>query len=132
AFIAAMNDAAKELGMTESHFDNTHGLTDKTHKASAADLLKLAHASMEFPLFREVVSTPQHGAKIAGPGGYERNVVWKNTNRLLGIEGYDGVKTGTTTPAGACLVSRGTHGDHPLIVVVLGAASSDSRYVDTR
>lgn len=132
AFIVAMNDAAKELGMTESHFDNTHGLTDKTHKASAADLLKLAHAAMEFPLFREVVSTPQHGAKVAGPGGYERNVVWKNTNRLLGIEGYDGVKTGTTTPAGACLVSRGTHGDQPLIVVVLGAASSDSRYVDTR
>jgi serine-type D-Ala-D-Ala carboxypeptidase (penicillin-binding protein 5/6) len=132
AFIAAMNDAAKELGMTESHFDNTHGLTDETHKASAADLLKLAHASMAMPLFREVVSTPRHGTKVVGPGGYKRNVVWKNTNRLLGIEGYDGVKTGTTTAAGACLVSRGTHGDHPLIVVVLGAGSSDSRYVDSR
>jgi D-alanyl-D-alanine carboxypeptidase (penicillin-binding protein 5/6) len=132
AFIVAMNDAATELGMSESHFDNTHGLTDETHKASAADLLTLAHAAMKFPLFREVVSTPQHGAKVAGPGGYERNVLWKNTNRLLGIEGYDGVKTGTTTPAGACLVSRGTHGDQPLIVVVLGAGSSDSRYVDTR
>lgn len=132
AFIVAMNDAAKELGMNESHFENTHGLTGKTHKASAADLLTLAHAAMEFPLFREVVSTPQRGATVVGPGGYERNVFWKNTNRLLGIEGYDGVKTGTTTPAGACLVSRGTHGDHPLIVVVLGAASSDSRYVDSR
>lgn len=132
AFIAAMNDAAKELGMTASHFDNTHGLTDKTHKASAEDLLKLAQASMEMPLFREVVSTPQHGSKVVGPGGYERNVFWKNTNHLLGIEGYDGVKTGTTTAAGACLVSHGTRGDHPLTVVVLGAGSSDSRYVDTR
>lgn len=132
AFIAAMNDAAKELGMTESHFENTHGLTGKTHKASAADLLKLAQAAMEMPLFREVVSTPQHGAKVAAPGGYERNVFWKNTNHLLGIEGYDGVKTGTTTAAGACLVSHGVRGDHPLFVVVLGAGSSDSRYVDTR
>ena len=38
----------------------------------------------------------------------------------------------STTAAGACLVSHGTRGDHPLTVVVLGAGSSDSRYVDTR
>ena len=132
AFVAAMNDAAKQLGMEDSHFENTHGLTEKGHQASAKDLLTLAHRSLELPLFREVVSTPQHGCTVSGPGGYERNIVWKNTNRLLGIEGYDGVKTGTTTAAGACLVSRGIYNDRPLIVVVLGAASSDSRYVDTR
>jgi D-alanyl-D-alanine carboxypeptidase (penicillin-binding protein 5/6) len=51
---------------------------------------------------------------------------------LLGIEGYDGVKTGTTSAAGACLVSHGTRGDDELIVVVLGASSGDSRYVDSR
>ena len=132
AFIKAMNDAAQDLGMQDSHFENTHGLTEEGHKASAADMLKLAHRAMELPLFREVVGTPQHGSTVTGPGGYERNVMWRNTNHLLGIEGYDGVKTGTTTAAGACLVSRGTHDDHSLFVVVLGAASSDSRYIDTR
>ncbi len=132
AFIEAMNEQAKELGLKESHFTNTHGLTDEKHKASAADLLKLASEAMKAPLFRKVVSTRQHASTVEGPGGYKRNVVWKNTNNLLGIEGYNGVKTGTTSAAGACLVSSGERGDDSLIVVVLGAPSGDSRYVDTR
>ena len=86
----------------------------------------------QIPFLQKVVSTPQRGATVTGPGGYERNVLWKNTNNLLKIEGYDGVKTGTTDAAGACLVSSGKRGDDSLIVVVLGAPSSDSRYVDSR
>jgi D-alanyl-D-alanine carboxypeptidase (penicillin-binding protein 5/6) len=132
AFVEAMNAAAKEVGLKDSHFMNTHGLTDAKHKASARDLVKLAHEALKEPLFREVVSTRQHGCTVEGAGGYKRNVLWKNTNNLLGIEGYDGVKTGTTDAAGACLVSHGKHGDDSLIVVVLGASSGDSRYVDSR
>lgn len=131
-FVVAMNAAAKELGMKDSHFENTHGLPGKKHKASAADLAKLAAALKQIPLLQKVVATPQRGATVTGPGGYERNVLWKNTNNLLKIEGYDGVKTGTTSAAGACLVSSAKRGDDSLIVVVLGAPSSDSRYVDTR
>jgi D-alanyl-D-alanine carboxypeptidase (penicillin-binding protein 5/6) len=131
-FIEAMNAAAKDLGMKDSHFTNTHGLTDEKHKASAADLAKLAVAVKQIPLLQQVVATPQRGATVTGPGGYERNVLWKNTNNLLKIEGYDGVKTGTTDAAGACLVSSAKRGDDSLIVVVLGAPSSDSRYVDSR
>jgi D-alanyl-D-alanine carboxypeptidase (penicillin-binding protein 5/6) len=131
-FVEAMNAAAKELGMEETHFDNTHGLTAETHKASAADMAKLAYAVKQIPFLQKVISTPQRGATVSGPGGYERNVIWKNTNNLLKIEGYDGVKTGTTSAAGACLVSSGKRGDDSLIVVVLGAPSSDSRYVDSR
>ncbi|HUE69546.1 MAG TPA: hypothetical protein VMP01_01550, partial [Pirellulaceae bacterium] len=72
------------------------------------------------------------GTRVMGPGGYQRNVLWKNTNRLLPIDGYDGVKTGTTDAAGACLVARGIRGQDELIVVVLGSASSAARYVDAR
>ena len=131
-FVDAMNEAAEELGMGDSHYANTHGLTEEDHKITAAGLVKLTHAAMKLPLFREIISTPQRGATVSGPGGYKRNVLWKNTNRLLGIEGYNGVKTGTTNAAGACLVSSGKRGDDSLIVVVLGAASSDARYVDAR
>ena len=67
-----------------------------------------------------------------GPGGYEREIVWKNTNRLLAIDGYSGVKTGTTTPAGACLVAWGERDGRDLIIAVLGSTSSDARYVDAR
>jgi D-alanyl-D-alanine carboxypeptidase (penicillin-binding protein 5/6) len=132
AFIASMNAAAAQLGMDTSHYVNPNGLPEKGHQSCASDLLKLTHASMKLPLFREYVSTPKRGCTVEGPGGYKRNLLWKNTNKLLAIEGYDGVKTGTTTAAGACLVSQAKRGDKSLMIVVLGATSSDGRYVDSR
>ena len=68
--------------------------------------------------------------QLKGLEDIERNIVWKNTNRLLGTAGYDGIKTGTTSAAGACLVSQGTRGGKSIIVVIFGASRSDGRYVD--
>ena len=91
-----------------------------------------ARAALRNPLLRKYVATRQRGCKLVGAKGYQRNVVWKNTNQLLAMEGFDGVKTGTTRAAGACLVSSGRRGADHLVVVVLGSASSAARYVDTR
>jgi serine-type D-Ala-D-Ala carboxypeptidase (penicillin-binding protein 5/6) len=131
-FVAEMNRTAKRLGMKETHYRNPHGLTVKGHKSSARDLAKLAFTAMQNPLFRRYVNTRQHGATVTGLGGYRRNVVWKNTNRLLKIDGYSGVKTGTTTAAGACLVSWGERTGQARIVVILGAVASPARYTDAR
>jgi D-alanyl-D-alanine carboxypeptidase (penicillin-binding protein 5/6) len=131
-FVAEMNRTAVALGMTQTTYKNPHGLTAKGHRSSARDLLKLAHAAIQLPRFREYVGTRQRGCTVVGPGGYKRDVVWKNTNRLLSIDGYHGVKTGTTSAAGACLVSSGRRGDDHLLIAVLGSTSSDARYVDTR
>src|SRR6476661_6977091 len=127
-----MNRQAGLLGMADTHYENPHGLPAKGHQSSASDLVKLAHAAMQNPLFRQYVNTRQHGTKVTGEGGYERNVAWKNTNKLLSIEGYSGVKTGTTTGAGACIVSWGERNGRERIVVVLGSTASDARYVDAR
>ena len=132
AFIERMNDTARELGMKSTNYENTHGLTQEGHLTSAADLAILAREAMTDPFFRQLVTTRQFGCVAQGEPGYSRNVLWKNTNRLLGIEGYDGVKTGTTDAAGACLVSQATRNGESLIVVVLGATSTDARYTDTR
>ncbi|MCP4857141.1 MAG: hypothetical protein GY903_21880 [Fuerstiella sp.] len=131
-FIIAMNRTATELGMTKTVFRNPHGLPHEEHLSSAADLLILARHALHIPAFQKYVSTRQRGCEVQGPGGYTRNVMWKNTNRLLSIAGYHGVKTGTTSQAGACLVSQAKHGDRKLLLVVLGAASSAGRYVDSR
>ncbi|MEO1497141.1 MAG: serine hydrolase [Planctomycetota bacterium] len=131
-FVAAMNAAADELGMTGTGYKNTHGLTDDGHVTTAEDLVKLAHAAMQIPVFREVVGTPLRGTTLDSVDGYQRNVVWKNSNRLLRQEGFYGVKTGTTGKAGACLVAAGERAGRPLYVVILGATSSDARYVDSR
>jgi D-alanyl-D-alanine carboxypeptidase len=111
---------------------NPNGLPAQGHQSSARDLARLTHHALALPTFAKYVSTPKRGCTLLGPNGHRRNVVWTNTNRLLGTEGYDGVKTGTTRAAGECLVASGRRGDDHLIVVILGASSTDARYADAR
>jgi D-alanyl-D-alanine carboxypeptidase (penicillin-binding protein 5/6) len=127
-----MNRVAKELGLRNTQFRNPHGLSARGHHSSARDLAQLARAAGQHALFREVTSTRRRGALLTHTSGYQRPVVWENTNQLLKQSGFVGVKTGTTGPAGACLVSRGVRNGHELIVVVLGSTSPDGRYVDSR
>jgi serine-type D-Ala-D-Ala carboxypeptidase (penicillin-binding protein 5/6) len=120
------------LGMTHSTFANPHGLTDKQHKMSANDLCLLAHQALQIPLFRQIVATRQRGCIVQSTAGYTRNVKWENTNELLATEGYLGVKTGTTSAAGACLVSLAERDNQSRICVILGSGNSRARYADTR
>lgn len=130
ALVASMNETAKQLGLENTHLTNTHGMTEVEHYMSAADLAVLAREAMRFELFRKIVSTRQYGAELTSKDGYRRNILWRNTNRLLKYEGFSGIKTGTTSAAGACLVGYGVRGKTSLIAVVLGASSSDARYAD--
>ncbi|MEZ6135313.1 MAG: serine hydrolase [Pirellulaceae bacterium] len=132
AFIDAMNEYAKKLQLLSTHFVNPHGLTTEDHYSSAFDLAKLARAALELPMMRELVSCRQHGCRVTSVDGYSRNVIWYNTNRLLRQEGFKGLKTGTTSAAGACLVAFGERDGKSRVVVVLGCANSDARYADAR
>jgi D-alanyl-D-alanine carboxypeptidase (penicillin-binding protein 5/6) len=132
SFIAAMNRKAEEIGMKSTHFNNPHGLPSDGHQTTARDLAHLAYEAYKLPGFRKLVCTPQHGCTVDSVTGYQRNIVWRNTNQLLRTEGYDGIKTGTTNAAGSCLVSTAERDGHRLIIAVLGATSTESRYADTR
>lgn len=131
-FIAQMNEAASKLGMDKTHYVNPHGLTNEEHLSTASDLARLAQAAVKLPRFRDYVTCRQHGCEVTVPNGYKRNVKWENTNRLLAIEGYTGIKTGTTDAAGACLVSTSQRNGKELIVVSLKSANTDARYIDAR
>ena len=131
-FISAMNWAARDMNLTSTHFENPHGLTEAEHQTSAKDLCWLTAQALRSELFREIIGTRSYTCEVAGPSGYQRRQRWKNTNRLLGIEGFVGAKTGTTQAAGACLVGVGQRDGRELIVVVMGASSSDNRYLDAR
>lgn len=131
-FIAEMNREAGRLGMMSTVYRNTHGLTDEIHLSTAADLLRLTSCALKNDEFRQIIQCRQYGCRVEGKGGYRRNIKWENTNRLLGTDGYLGVKTGTTDAAGACLVSVGAQNGRELIVVVLGSAASAARYTETR
>lgn len=131
-FIAEMNRRAKQLKLklTQTSFLDPNGLA--RNQASARDLAVLTWTAMQNKLFREYVRTRRHSYTVVDKNGQKRKLAWTNTNKLLAEQGYDGVKTGTTRAAGACLVASGSRGGDRLIVVVLGASPSDARYTDAR
>jgi D-alanyl-D-alanine carboxypeptidase (penicillin-binding protein 5/6) len=130
-FVGEMNRRAKALGFKEMSYKDPNGLSSE-NVSSARDLATLAREAMKDERFRAYVSTRRHECEVIEPGGGKRKVSWINTNKLLDIEGYEGIKTGTTTPAGNCLVACARRGDHQVIVVVLGSTATDARYVDAR
>ncbi|HTI49630.1 MAG TPA: D-alanyl-D-alanine carboxypeptidase family protein, partial [Planctomycetaceae bacterium] len=131
-FVAEMNRTAKRLEMSATRYVNPNGLPEKGHVSSARDLVRLTVAARRHALFREIAATRQHNVEVVGRDGKRRTLTWKNTNRLLAIAGYSGVKTGYTRSAGSCLVSTGERGKDSLIVVVLGAPSAAAAVTDSR
>ena len=123
--------AAQHAHSLEGWFAHIPGLRIVT-PATLEDARGMLWTALQDPLFRKYVQTREHRGKAVRPDGTTREAVWRNTNQLLNIEGYDGVKTGTTGAAGACLVCSGRRGSDHLLVVVLGSTSADARYVDAR
>jgi D-alanyl-D-alanine carboxypeptidase (penicillin-binding protein 5/6) len=131
-FINAMNEEAKRLEMNETSFRNPHGMTHPEHKSSCQDLVIVSRELIKYPFAREVIATRRYECMAKGQEGYQRRLIWKNSNRLLDVAGYLGIKTGTTDAAGECLVSMSDREGIQTIVVVLGASGSAARYADSR
>jgi D-alanyl-D-alanine carboxypeptidase (penicillin-binding protein 5/6) len=116
AFAEKMNLRAAELGATSSHFVNPHGLHDPNHYTTAHDLVLIARAAMQQPLFRQIVSTIYYTWRL--PNGQVEEL--RNHNRLLRhFAGCNGLKTGYTRPAQQVLVSSSLRGGHEVVSVVL-------------
>ena len=110
-FAEMMNDKARVLGMTGTHFENPNGLDSPGHYSTARDLAILTDYAMENPIFYKTVS-----AKNVTVG----NRYLRNHNKLLWqVEGADGVKTGYTKAAGRILVSSATRDGRRLIAVTI-------------
>src|ERR1700726_3126666 len=116
AFAEKMNRRAEELGATNSHFANPHGLHEPDHYTTAHDLALIARAAMEQPFFRQVVGTIYYIWK--SPKGVVYQL--RNHNRLLRhFAGCNGLKTGYTRAAQQVLVSSALRDGHEVISVVL-------------
>ncbi len=121
-FIGMMNERVKELGLSETHFVNPHGLHDANHYSSAHDLAYIARAAMAQQEFRNLVA--KHHVTIPWPNKPEGRQL-DNLNRLLPRwSAVDGVKTGYTTPAGRCLIASATVDGWRLIAVCLKCKDS--------
>lgn len=118
-FADMMNETAKRLGLTNTHFDNPHGLDSDSHYTTAKDLADLTAYALTLPEFKRIVSTYKHSIPFDNtPDG--RLLV--NHNKLLrSYQGAIGVKTGFTKKSGRCLVSAAERNGVVLIVVTLNA-----------
>jgi serine-type D-Ala-D-Ala carboxypeptidase (penicillin-binding protein 5/6) len=134
-FISEMNRFARQIGMTQTIYRSSFGDggTEHDRTNTAADLSRLASASMQLPAFRTAAATRQHEARIKKVDGSLRSASWKNSNALLELDlGYDGIKTGLTNQAGHCLIASGQREQRRLHVVVLGSTSEEARDSDAR
>ncbi|ACD16982.1 D-alanyl-D-alanine endopeptidase [Paraburkholderia phytofirmans] len=126
AFLAAMNAKAKQLGMTDTHFENPTGLTSQ-NVSSARDLVKMVNAAYQYPIIRRF-STDHSYEVYTG----KRSLAYNSTNALVRNPTWDiGLqKTGFINEAGECLVMQATIHGRPMIMVLLDSSGKYSRFAD--
>ncbi|MEV4506835.1 D-alanyl-D-alanine carboxypeptidase family protein [Streptomyces klenkii] len=112
AFTKKMNKAAAELGMSQTTYTGASGI-EVTNKSTAVDQLKLARTIMKNDVFRSIVAMPK-----ATVPGFPAELT--NTNVLLKTPGVVGLKTGSTTPAGGCLLWAAEHQAQDTKRLILG------------
>ena len=126
-FANLMNEKAKSLGLSNTHFVTPHGLDEDEHYTTAYELAILSNYAMNNEIFAKIVGTKNYTITI---NGYPKNLT--NTNELLGVlNGVYGIKTGFTNGANRCLVTCCKRGDMDIICVVLGADTKKYRTTDS-
>lgn len=126
-FVAMMNQRARELGLSDTHYANPVGLDDPENYSSAQDLAKLALVLLQNRFFARTVD--RRSAEV-DMGGRERTII--NRNTLVRTVGWmDGVKTGHTSIAGYILVGAAKRHGVRLVSAVLGTPSEAARDADT-
>ncbi|WP_157225462.1 D-alanyl-D-alanine endopeptidase [Massilia timonae] len=126
AFVAAMNAKARQLGMMDTHYVDSSGLSSR-NVSSARDLVKLVMAAHEDPLLREFSTTPKSTVKASG-----RTMHYANTNYLVSLPDWNiGLqKTGFINEAGRCLVMQAMIHGRNVVMVFLDSKGKMSRTAD--
>lgn len=129
-FVAMMNQTAKEIGCTNTHFDNPHGLDSATHKTTARDLTIMTQEALKYPAFETIVASQTYTLPKTNKND-EKEIV--NTNYLISpyrVTYYNqyckGVKTGSTDEAGKCLVSYASKDGYSYLAVAMGGEQIDT------
>lgn len=126
AFVALMNAWANSLGMSNSHFENSHGLDSTNLYSTPYDMAKLGQALIrDVPEEYRIYSEKQY--TYNGITQYNRNgLLWDKSMNV------DGIKTGHTSGAGYNLVSSATEGKMRLVAVVMGTNSANARKAESK
>jgi len=130
AFVHAMNEKARALGMTRTSFADATGLSAR-NVSTANDLATLVAAAAEHPEIREFSTTPSHYVEVQPTG---QVLGFNNTNRLVSSSNWNIQlsKTGYIREAGKCLVMLATIASKPFVIVLLDSAGKYTRQGDAQ
>ncbi len=128
SFVKRMNTRAKDLGLKNTNFVNSTGLTEDNHYSSAYDMSLIAKELVKHEKILEFTSTYEDYLRKD-----TKSPFWLvNTNRLVRFkEGVDGLKTGFTKEAGYCLTATMKKDNMRLITVVMKEEDTNKRSADT-
>lgn len=126
AFVAAMNAKAHELGMNDTHYVDSNGLSSQ-NVSSARDLAKLVMTAHQEPLLRQYTTDPNYTVEASG-----RQMQYHNTNYLVAMPDWNiGLqKTGFINEAGRCLVMQAMIQGRNVVMVFLDSKGKQSRTAD--
>jgi D-alanyl-D-alanine carboxypeptidase (penicillin-binding protein 5/6) len=137
-FAAIMNEEAKSIGATNSHFVNPNGLTDPNHYTTAYDLYLIMNEAVKYDKFIEIIHTSTYKSVYHDKNGSEKTIDLSTTNAYIKSEigtpdnvTVIGGKTGTTIAAGSCLIiyARDNSGN-PYISIVMQSVDRTTMYIE--
>lgn len=124
-FVTKMNNKAKELGLTNTHYVNVTGLDATGHKSSASDVLKLLQYCLQNQTFKKIYTTKQYtlsnNLSVYSTINTYNKTMNLDTSRILGS------KTGFTLEAGSCISALFNSDDHEYLMVLLNAERTDNK-----
>ena len=115
-FSIKMNDKATQWGLTKTKFEDPSGLSPN-NTSSANDLLKIATILSVNDTFKNITSTAY--TKVSNLSGKSYDIT--TTNKILGLGGVVGMKTGFTLEAGQCLITAAQRNGRRIITIVLNS-----------
>lgn len=125
-FASLMNEKAEQMGLSNTHFENPHGLDSEAHYTTARELAKIGAAALDIPLLKEIMA--KKTATITNLDGTTRYLY--NHNKLLNLyDGAIGIKTGFTKKSGRCLVGACEKDGLTFVTVTINAPSDWSDHM---
>ncbi len=130
AFVRMMNEEARKIGLTGTHYMNPDGLPQRNHYTTARDLAVLGRYLVKS--YPEVTTYTSRAETSQDSLITHQTSTWPNTDELIGkFSGLDGLKTGYTSEAGYCFVGSAERGGIRLISVVMGDPTNQARFTDS-
>ncbi|MBO5359527.1 MAG: D-alanyl-D-alanine carboxypeptidase [Clostridia bacterium] len=122
-FVQMMNDTAKKIGCKNTSFKNPHGLDEDGHYSCAQDMAAFAKYAMKFPIFNEITDTEKYTLPATNLQD-ERDLITTNKMKMKNVKEYyvpevKGIKTGSTTNAGRCIVTTATKNGYSYLAVMM-------------